>query len=338
MGQKEGPTGIPEIQHNEALMPMTLGPACRVPDYAYPNWGLVYEGEGQANAAYQREWAAGNAGQLGLVSKATIEAGFGDFPELLRRETAKTVAALLKDREDDQELRILDIGAGPGLSALAVYEALRPRLKSRTTMILVDPSKGSLETAAQLMRDRGIKFEILTGIDSDVLGSVEPGSVDILTGVASIHHHAKIPFKKYQEVLKAGGFAVFGDWHQSIWEHPGSVYEFLKRFSWPEREKGLRNFLEIYPEAKSVPLFPKSPEDRKAVEQITQFWLACKRIANGANLELNAIWPLEGHRPVGRYVEGMEEVGLKVGKPRQILDDSSLLQVTVGQKIINVAK
>lgn len=332
--------------HNEALMPMTLGSPFRVPHYAYSNWGLVYGSEEQADAAYKAEWEAGNAGQLGLVSKATIEAGFGDFPDLLRKETAKIVASLLQNRPADQPITILDIGAGPGSSALEIYKSLPDRFKLVTTIILLDPSAGALKTGEELMKQNEIKYKIVNGSDSDELPKMKKSSVDIVTGIASVHHHAKIPFDLYKNVLKIGGSAVFADWHQSIWEHPGSVYEFLKRFDWPKKEKGLKNFLEIYPEAKNAPPSPKSPEDRKAIEQITQFWLAYKRISDAANLGPNAIWPHEGHRPVKRYVEEMKNTGFSMDtldtrrvmmrNPYQILPGSSLLQLTVGQKLLKI--
>ncbi|MEZ4755129.1 MAG: hypothetical protein R3A13_12670 [Bdellovibrionota bacterium] len=52
---------------------------------------------------------------------------------------------------------------------------------------------------------------------------LDEGSIDIAVGVASIHHHSKIPFDLYHEVLHPGGTAVFGDWHNSCWTHPALV-------------------------------------------------------------------------------------------------------------------
>ncbi|MBI4089626.1 MAG: class I SAM-dependent methyltransferase [Candidatus Levybacteria bacterium] len=332
--QQEGPKDLhQEKRHNESLMPLTLGAPPRVPYYAYPAWGLVYKGEEQADVAYREEWGAGNAGQLDLVSKAMIEAGYGNFPELLRQETAKTVSELLKDRSDSQPLNILDIGAGPGLSALTVYEALPPKLKPVTTMILVDPSAESLKAARQKMEEKGIKFKIISASDTEALKEIEGGSIDILTGVASVHHHAKIPFDLYRNVLRKGGSAVFADWHQTLWEHPGSVLRLFEQFDWPQKEKGIKNWLATYPKAGDIPPLPDDPADRKAIEQIIGFWKSYRAMSQRSNLGPNAIWPLEGHRPVQRYAQEMTEAGFRVSKPQQILPDSSLLQVTVGQKI-----
>ena len=65
-------------------------------------------------------------------------------------------------------------------------------------------------------------------------------------------------------------------------------------------------------------------------------------------MDLNALYPLEGHRPVIRYIMAMQEteletatpdigrlvsMGIIESNPHQILEDSSLLQLTVAQKL-----
>lgn len=330
---------MPEVlpQHNESLMPIPMGPSCRVPDYAYPDWRQhpyrpFIDGP-MSEAAYQAEWAAGNAGQLALVSQATIQAGFGDFPELLRQAAASAVREVIQDSHFTNLIRILDIGAGPGLSALATHVKLPNRLREKTTFALLEPSFSSLLTAADLMEKHDIKYQPYYGIDLRELGFMKPNSVDIVTAVASIHHHAKIPFEKYYDVLKPGGYLVIADWHHPIWEHPYRVFRFLANFDWPKKEKGLMNWLDTYPEAWQVPPVVENPADRQAIEQITKFWLAYKEITEAAALGPNAILPLEGHRPVERYVGAMKKAGFHLeSSPRQLLPDSSLLMLTVGQK------
>src|SRR3989337_2146575 len=87
------------VFHDEALMPFTMGSPYRVADYAYPAWGLgEYKDERLADAAYQAEWAAGNAEQSGLVERAVNEAGLGEFPELLRQNAAPVVGGPLTGR------------------------------------------------------------------------------------------------------------------------------------------------------------------------------------------------------------------------------------------------
>lgn len=343
---------MPEVltPHNEALMPITMGSPYRVPDYAYNKYGLRgYTNETLASLAYKKEWAAGTPEQLALVLQASNEAGLTNANCLLQQATAKIVAGII---ERDYFLKspvIADIGAGAGASAVAIVEALPDDVRRKTAMILVDPSKESLKTAEQLMEEQGVNHRILIGTDTEVLRELRSQSVDILTGVASIHHHVKIPFKDYARVLKIGGFAVFADWHHDLWEHPARVLGFLEEFDWPQKEEGLINWKEAYPQALNNPdkTLQLTQEELMARKQITRFWLAYKNIADRANLGPNAIWPLEGHRPVSRYIQEMKEAGLHNQTPRinslldemgipsipfPLLDNSSLLQVTIAQR------
>lgn len=347
-GDRELPVGDPRPL-DESMMPMRMGDRHRVADIFYGPWGLVYNGEAEADAAYHAEWKAGNEGQLGLVKQASIEAGLGNYSDLLNDRTAEAVAHLLIRERSDSALRIIDIGSGPGTTVLATYEALPDHLKRVAEFVLIDPSEGSLMSAQKVLTEKGIKYEIHKGSDSEVLGTIPEGSFDVLTGVASIHHHARIPFDEYRRVLREGGFAVFGDWHNSMWRSPASVFhDFLMRMDWPRREEGLAEWLRVYPQAAEIPVPPQDPLDRRANDDIARFWQAYQKIQNATAPGANAIWPLEGHSPVKRYVEDMQKAGFSLNtyaidrvliagiakdNPHQIRPDSSLLQLTIGQKI-----
>lgn len=321
--------------HDESLMPIIMGSPFRVPDYAYLSYGLKFTNKESANKAYQAEWAAGNKDQVALVGQALAQAGFKNFNEILQRDTARTVSKITHCSLLEDTVTIADIGAGPGGSALAIIKALPEEIKQQTTMLLVDPSKESLASAGQLMENEGVKYELFTGMDIEVLKNWPDKSVDILTGVASVHHHAEIPFDEYTRVLKDGGSAVFADWHHDLWEHPARVLKFLGRFDWPQKEQGLADWIATYPEALNNPdaNFTATPAELAAREQITRFWLAYKNITDGANLGRNAIWPLEGHRPVRWYIEGMRKAGLVTAPPYKLLPESGLLQISMGLKI-----
>lgn len=327
--------------HNEALMPLTMGSSYRVPHYAYEAYGLgPYVNEDRATKAYRAEWAAEIVGLVASVPDALQKAGLGNFNGLLQQKTAEVVLKILQFNPYQRLFRIIDVGAGTGDSAIEIAKLLPPDMKNRTIIYLLDPSKKSLAEAAEKMKGKGVGYEILEGTDLDILNQTTSDFADVLTGVASVHHHARIPFELYARVLKPGGWAVFADWHQPIWEHPGSVYRFLQKFNWPDREQGLENWVQTYPEAKNPPALSEDPADLMAIKQIISFWTALGRPNN--------LYPLEGHRPVSRYVTDMREAGLDLNSadismlissrviasnPHQILPDSSLLQVTVGQKL-----
>lgn len=318
--------------HDEGLMPLFMGSPYRVPDYAYPAWGLHSTDEKTVVDLYQAEWALGNAGQLDFVSKASVEAGFGDYPDLLRRSAAQEVARILSAKKSGESVRILDVGAGPGLSTLAIYEALPQNLRQKIEFILIDPSSESSIAAEKTLKQRGVRYRYIVGTDIDVLPNLGVGNFDIVVGVASVHHHSRIPFELYQRVLNPGGHAVFADWHNSIWEHPYRVKEFLEKFDWEMKNVGLDHWMSVY-NVRGFPSTPQNPLDEKANDQITQFWKAYVRLTEeNGDVGTNAIWPLEGHRPVERYLTDMKKVGFGVEEPRQLLPDSRLLMISIGQK------
>lgn len=338
------------VRHDEKVMPMPMGSPARTPEYARSAWGLPLSiDEKEVVEMYSHEWKGGNEGQLALVSEAAKKAGFGDNPDLLRQKTAEVVRVVVEECfSAKDELLILDIGAGPGRSAFTVWQKLPTAFQSKTRFLLLDPSRDSLEAAKKVMEENQVKYELICDPDIYADRHIREGSVDILLGVASIHHHSAIPFPLYHRLLKPGGFAVFGDWHNSIWENPFRVYQFLQAFDWPEKELGLKNWRESYPNIAVSE--PDEPADRQANEDITSFWLGYHQIlreSGTGRLGPNSIWPLEGHRPVERYVEEMRKVGFAlespgIGKilergvlasnPHQVLPDSRLLMVTVGEK------
>ncbi|MBI2338064.1 methyltransferase domain-containing protein [Candidatus Daviesbacteria bacterium] len=335
--------------HNESLMPIIMGSPYRVPDYAYPLYGLGrYIDETKALQAYKEEWASGTKAQNDLVTQVTIEAGFGDYNGMLQQAAARVAVAAIEILSLESPV-VLDVGAGAGASGIAVARLLPKHIKRNTTMLLNDLAGDKLQVAGQLMEEAEVEYQKLVGSDIEVLRNLEPSSVDILTGVASVHHHARVPFEEYARVLKKGGFAIFADWHHDLWENPARVLEeFLKRFDWPKKEEGLANWVATYPQALNNPDNGLQPtiQDLTAREQITRFWLTEQNTAARANLGPNAIWPLEGHRPVRRYVEGCRQAGLYTDtaairllirhetipqNPFQLLRDSSLLQVVIAQ-------
>jgi SAM-dependent methyltransferase len=336
------------VRHNEALMPMPMGSPARTPSYARSAWGLpTYIKEEEVVELYSDEWKGGNEGQLAIVSKAAKRAGFGDNPALLRQKTAEVIRSIIKGYPIRGELLILDVGAGPGLSALTIWKELPTDIRSKSRFLLLDPSRASLEAAEKVMKENRVNYEVICDVDIHVGRYLKEGIVDILVGVASVHHHSAIPFDLYYQMLTPGGIAVFADWHNSIWEHPWRVYRFLEAFDWPTKEAGLREWLESYGGVYVIE--PTDPADRQANKDITNFWLGYYRIIKEGAVDLgpNSIWPLEGHRPVEQYVAEMRGVGFSIdsssirktlrrgiiaSNPHQLLPGSRLLMVTVGEK------
>lgn len=340
-------------QHDESLMPMILCSPARTPEYGLQKWSIKWDtpeeykkvleaGEDQ----YAREWGFGTGKQKTIVAEASKRAGFGDNAQTVRDYAAKAVAYLAKHR--DGELVILDHGSGPGLSTRTIFNALDDNDKDRAHMILLDTSRDYKEDAAAAMQKLGASYTIVADTDMNILQHVQQDSVDIFTGVASLHHHPHIPFELFYQVLKKGGFLVSSDWHNSVWEEPYRVYKMLERFDWTKKEDGIRHFLETYPLAKIPVPEPVSQYDCQANEDIIGFWFGYYSLLNEAgSLGNNEIWPLEGHRPVERYARQMSGVGFDLdsaairemiesgaisANPHQIKPESRMLMLTIGQK------
>lgn len=343
---------MPEVLQHIFERPVTSGSAFRVPKSAYPAWGLIYDGEMDANKAYRAEWnVPGGENLPELVGKASTIAFGADYAEIVRQGAATSVRAiteyLLKNDRLPQKWRLIDIGAGAGASTLAIHQALPDAVKDDMTVVLIDPSEPSLAAADELMTKNNIKHEILVGSDTEVTRKVEPFSALFVTGVGSIHHHADIPFRSYSDLLAEQGFAVFADWHQQTWTHPRFVYNMVSGFEYPGKEADLAGFLKTFPQAKQEIPLPLKEVDQKAMRDIAAFWKAVADISQQMGLDGTPIWFLEGHRDVSEYVSEMNRVDLETdsedirrlitiralsSNPQQILKDSSLLQVTVGQR------
>lgn len=342
---------MPEIivPHDEDLMPIRMGPPNRVADDALPAWRLEPLPEEDVVELYQQEWAGGDFRQLSLVSEASKRAGFGDHPKLLRTTAAKVVGEYLRNQPYKEPTSILDLGSGPGESSLAIYQAIPDSLKDWVELILLDPSARSLQNARNLLDGTVNNYRTVHGTDLQIPYYIDDESLDLITAVASVHHHSRIPFDIYVDALKPGGMIVIADWHNSVWEHPYTVMKFLEQFDWPNKQAGLANWQEAYPEARYPIPDEDNPLNVQANKDITAFWLGYYEVLKEhGDPGKNSIWPLEGHRLCERYIEGLIEAGFFVNtsniiklissrvissNPHQILPNSRLLMLTVAQKV-----
>lgn len=336
---------IPE--HDESMFPVTLGSPLRVPMYAWSRWGI--EGDynrlnDYAEAEYAREWRESKGKQHNLVETAANNAGIGECNPILRKSCADAVAKIVDMYRGGVSL--IDIGGGDGRSAAVIWDVLADEQRSRIKKIAVnDCSDDGLEVAMETLRKKGAPVEIIRGSDIEIPMNNHAGKYDIVTGVASIHHHARIPFDVYHALLRRGGFAVFADWHNSIWEDPYRVCQLLEKFpedAWPKgKEEGLKHFIDVYtPQSDAVrnEAVKNRQQEEQANDDISRFWLQATKDW--------PIWPLEGHRPVDYYADGMKYVGFNIPSkfpfpkredeedslpnPFQIIPGTALLQRVVG--------
>ncbi len=324
-------------QHDESLMPIKLGSVLRCPEYSWGKWGVRWDTPSEyrgllerSEQEYRSEWDGGTAERMKLVSDASERAGFGDHPQKIRDSCAVAVVNYLKGH--DGYINILDIGAGAGASAKTVFERLDENIRDEVCFTLIDPSNDVLQVAYPLVKGLGARCVAIRKADTSLLEFVKPESQDVAIAVASIHHHARIPFETYYDALKPSGLFVSADWHNSLWEEPYRVRRMLQRFPGYDAGRADVEFERVYPVSSLAVHEPIAHAEAQANEDITNFWLGYYDILKDTGTGSNTIWPHEGHRPHARYMDDMRTVGFTLEEPVQILPNSSLLMLIAGRK------
>ena len=339
---------------DSSKMPVYLGNALRVPDYAFPDWGI--EGDEnllseESDRQYELEWKGGSKKQMRYVIKALKKARLGNYSQMLRDENAELVSKVAQ--KSKKKVNYMELGAGK--STVNVYQRLQKDNVDIEKLVgtLIEPSEDRLESAAAELEKMGLKrgrnFRTIVGRDNDIPSIIEPDSQDIASYVGVVHHHAYLdaPLRHVYKSLRKNGLLVVADWHNAMWEHPNRVYEFLRdEFEWPTKEQDLEAFVRAYPKA-----LEKAPElselDAASNRHIKKFWKGWEGIRKrekdtGRFRPEDDILMLEAHRPVERQNEVIERVGYRLDtpairelqnpNPRRLVPNAGILYVTIGQK------
>jgi SAM-dependent methyltransferase len=267
---------------------------------------------------------------------------------MLRDSAADAVVRLVAEKPG---VRLNYFEPGAGVSTVMIYKRLLEASEDigRVFGTLLEPSAQRLEAACAelkklgLMAGKNYRPRVLK--DTDALFAADPDSQDIIVSVAQIHHHSYLdePMQALHAVTKPGGYIVITDWHNSMWEHPAMVYDFLRGFEWETKEKDLAEFARVFPEALQKTPAEASAKDSAANNMIRRFWrdgwakVRAEAIAAGTFQPEDDIIMLEGHRPVERYEEEMAKAGYQLDagftpNPLQILPDSGILNRIIGRK------
>jgi ubiquinone/menaquinone biosynthesis C-methylase UbiE len=337
---------IPPIFESER-MPVLLGSPLKVASYAWRHWGAQWDtGEEYAKLValseegYRREWDLTTAQGHRDIARAAELAGLGDANQRLNNAAAKIISLEADSRKSP--LRILDVGAGSGSTTLAILEACRGL--HQPFFALLDAAAHALNTARERLVERGFKegadFAVYPTVDTNVEGLFEEGSFDVVVAVASIHHHADLlaPMHGLTHVLSPGGLFVVADWHNTLWEHPGSVLGLLTKLEWPGKLDDLRRFTALYPTAETRVPEQSSRMMRSANALIARFWEA---YATSRTTTEPQFCILEGHRQPSKYLEVMESLGLQTApaiirgmstNPDHLAPEGGLLAIAAGRK------
>ena len=175
------------------MLDSVLGSAYRVPSYAHAVWSLNdRDALRLSEAAYRAEWDDLRGDQHALIARASELAGLADANRLLNDENARIIANAF--RTFDGTVRLLDVGAGTGDTTISILESLDKSEWERAFFTLIDPAESLLESAGRRLRERGLRdgenFALHVASDLDIPTIVAQESQNIVTAVASIHHHA----------------------------------------------------------------------------------------------------------------------------------------------------
>jgi len=333
-------------------MPLVLGNALRVPDYAYPAWGIAGSEEWlrkESDKQYEIEWKGGSPRQMQYVVEAITESGLGNYSQMLRDANAELVSKIVN--KSKKRVNYLELGAG--ISTVTVYQKLISNNidVEKVFGTLIEPSESRIEDTAKKLEGLGLKqkknFKIIVARDLDIPMNVDINSQDIASYVAVLHHHAYLdtPLKAVYDSLKPNGYLIIADWHNTMWEHPSRIYEFLnEEFIWNNKERDLDNFVEMFPNALN-----ETPEQDPLYENaninIKKFWksyanIRKKEIEKGNFKAEDDIWMLEAHRPVEKQNQVLRSLGYELDggdlqnpNPRRLVEDAGILYVTLAQKI-----
>lgn len=328
---------------DDSRIPAVLGSALKVPSYAYSNWGIpIGQYRKESDDLYAVEWKGGSERQMEYVVKAITSTGLGNFSQMLRNGNAAKVSDIVKQTKE--KVRYFEPGAG--VSTVNVFQKLQDDGVDveRVFATMVEPSADRVEGAAANLEKMGLKrnknFVVYSGKkDTDALALVGPETQDVVGTVAQIHHHSYLdaPMITLASVLKPKGYLVCADWHNSMWEHPNRVYEFLNsEFDWETKAADLAAFRKIFPLA-AEPAPSLTGRDEIANRMIRSFWKGWANVRRDAIqkvefLPCDDILMLEGHRPVERYIETGEAAGLRTESLTPLVDGSSILNLLVFQK------
>lgn len=341
----------------EELLPMTFGSPLRNPHYDWASWGIGYDAKSfhqlndEAEQAYSDEWSKAS-GKITTVAEAAKKAGFGDNAQIVRDAAAAVVPYLVSGRKG--RVKVFFHGTGQGIDAKTVFSALDENDKDRVYFTLLDPGKTEIEKAEANMKELGVDHLAIHAYDTEI-PEVLPESQDIFIGVASMHHHALIPWNIYRDAMTQDGALVVSDWHvNNLWT-PEGIYVMLSNMKWDKKGECLDAWRKAYKlgqtNGDALAKTSLSPADTDMI----RFWAGYHELWRETREpgEGTAIWPNEGHRSKERYMTEMAQAGFKLWdpeiekvlhegfevngrkietNPHQILDSSELLMLTLAKK------
>ena len=143
---------------------------------------------------YIDEWKKGSKKQMQYVTDAITRAGYQDFPNMLRTNTAEVILEVANNNKN--KINLIDVGFG--LSAVVIAETLYNSNFDLDRLFITgfEPSEKRAKFSEEKLKDLGLRpgqhFKVFYESDWKIPDFIEPESQDIVTYVAILHHHAYI--------------------------------------------------------------------------------------------------------------------------------------------------
>jgi hypothetical protein len=263
--------------------PLRLGSILRLPEIAYPNWGvgLTEANRGAlrtlADSFYMMDAEECRVGRFGKdelhwlkkdLASSTQES-MGTFISRFVQET------LLSMDDGSRIFRIANVASGRGMLCSAIVTAMQEDpdsegLLERTEFHLVDSAE-KLASAENNLRGLGVKT-VPHAMTDDAFLNASGEQFDFV--VALSHLHRKPFLGAYLSAvhsrLSDGGLLISGDWHSTLCHTPSYIYELLERIGLEHNRLNL--FDELMGPLMSEKPQKRSHEEMSAMNDHLSYW------------------------------------------------------------------
>lgn len=219
--------------------------------------------------------------------QANLEGGNMLLNKVLAQVWFEILIETAKKTDNNEEIKILDIGGGTGDTTHAMLNQLEydisgigQTLAGRCHFYILEPSFLRINKASAKIADKDgrryiikdIKYTAITDDDS-YLGDDKPNKYHIIVSNAVFHHH---PVPSYladiHRVLKNSHALIVGDWHPTTAYHPAIALQLFKAVGLDEKgEKEFMKFFKIDESTYKLIHEERPPEEKEKDRQMVEY-------------------------------------------------------------------
>jgi hypothetical protein len=296
------------LKQDELGLPVGLGSIARCSHFGYPNYGIVFQDEREAELvrnisikSYLAEWTDSDWRMHALIRDAVGQTSFRRSGAQLNGGVGFITNELIESREDQDLVKIFDFGTGEGDTTDAILARILKRkngksLLSRLVLCLNDVSEMQLPITAQRLNEKyGVQVETAYGWGSDVLRNFE-NEFDFIVSSGVLHHESFSPFQSVYQALKNDGAVVVADYCTRLFDHPVRLVRFLESIG--ADRKRIKEFRKYFGVCSDSDI---TREERIAVSQTINYLKSLIALIQKAEMDNVGYFPIEAQRS-GRQI------------------------------------